>query len=191
MRYPESCWELIVDGRRLHPQFIVRSVWAATLQDCQRECEDVLFNCETIAYGSGSIYLKKFLISAKQFPMLRRQNQLKNTTCDLSDWEAATLSVQPYATDTISAPTFNVYSRYGRYPNEPYDERRCNRVSSSTDASYRPSPTKLQQAGTTLISEDGESSAFNVFMMLFMRRRWPEDRKKKERREKRVPTPKT
>ena len=48
---PESCWELVVDGRRLHPQFIVRSVPAATLQDCFKECEDVLFNCETIAFG--------------------------------------------------------------------------------------------------------------------------------------------
>uniref|UniRef100_A0A0P5D8R1 PAN/APPLE domain-containing protein n=1 Tax=Daphnia magna TaxID=35525 RepID=A0A0P5D8R1_9CRUS len=123
----KACWELIVDGRRLDPQFIVRSVWAATLLDCQRECEDVLFNCETIAYG---------------------KNLLKNTTCDLSDWEAASLSVQPYATDTIVAPTFNVYSRYGRYPNEALDERRCNSFDDpahhDTTPYYRPASTQIE-----------------------------------------------
>ncbi|XP_045028889.1 uncharacterized protein LOC116921299 isoform X2 [Daphnia magna] len=123
----KACWELIVDGRRLDPQFIVRSVWAATLLDCQRECEDVLFNCETIAYG---------------------KNLLKNTTCDLSDWEAASLSVQPYATDTIVAPTFNVYSRYGRYPNEAHDERRCNSFDDpahhDTTPYYRPASTQIE-----------------------------------------------
>jgi hypothetical protein len=72
----------------------------------------------------------------------------------LSDWEAASLSFQPYATDTIVAPTFNVYSRYGRYPNEPQDERSCNQpFNAITDpahddgtAYYRPTPTKLQEA---------------------------------------------
>ncbi|KAK4010732.1 hypothetical protein OUZ56_019864 [Daphnia magna] len=137
----EACWELIVDGRRLDPQFIVRSVWAATLLDCQRECEDVLFNCETIAYG---------------------KNLLKNTTCDLSDWEAASLSVQPYATDTIVAPTFNVYSRYGRYPNEALDERRCNSFDDpahhDTTPYYRPASTQIET-----LSEDGEFSNRKVF----------------------------
>jgi hypothetical protein len=81
----------------------------------------------------------------------------------LSDWEAASLSFQPYATDTIVAPTFNVYSRYGRYPNEPQDERSCNQhlnTNTATDPAhddgtlyYRPTPTKLQEAS---LSEDGE-----------------------------------
>ncbi len=50
---PASCWERVVTGRRLHPQFIIRSVSASSLQDCQHQCEDVLFHCETIAYGSA------------------------------------------------------------------------------------------------------------------------------------------
>ncbi|XP_046459374.1 uncharacterized protein LOC124205873 isoform X2 [Daphnia pulex] len=129
-----SCWTLIIDGRRLDPQFIVRSVWAASLTDCQRECEDVLFNCETIAYGKSA---------------------LRNTTCDLSDWEAASLSFQSYSTDTIVAPSFNVYSRYGRYPNEPQDQQRgCNQhLNADADPAFHGDITPYHYRPTELQAE--------------------------------------
>jgi hypothetical protein len=50
-----SCWQRVVEGRRLHPQFIIRSVSADSLEDCKQQCEQVLFNCELVAYGSAHL----------------------------------------------------------------------------------------------------------------------------------------
>lgn len=53
-----------------------------------------------------------------------RDNRFKggNVTCDLSDWDAASLSLQPSSTDTVATPGFSVYSRYGREPNRVPDD---------------------------------------------------------------------
>lgn len=98
-----------------------------------------------------------------------RENRIKNTTCDLSDWDAATLSFQPFASDTIEATTFTIYSRHGRYPNEPLDERRCTRLkdgsnsnSSASTGNKRPAiqrpvvvPSSIDYQPATSFSEDG------------------------------------
>lgn len=57
------CWARIADGRRLHPQFIVRSVMVENLPECKKQCQDVLFNCHTIVYGSVSrfIFVDEFM----------------------------------------------------------------------------------------------------------------------------------
>jgi hypothetical protein len=89
----------------------------------------------------------------------------------LSDWEAASLSFQSYSTDTIVAPSFNVYSRYGRYPNEPQDQQRgCNHQQlNNADADpafhgditpYHYRPTELQ---AETLSEDGELATGRFF----------------------------
>jgi hypothetical protein len=99
----------------------------------------------------------------------------------LSDWEAASLSFQSYSTDTIVAPSFNVYSRYGRYPNEPQDQRSCNQhLNTNADPAhgditpyYHPTPTESQ---AETLSEDGElqqegfSSFYNPFLTRTRRR---------------------
>jgi len=84
---------------------------------------------------------------------------LRNTSCDLSDWDSNSLSLQTQSADTIISATFSVYSRYGRD-----SERRCNRYSAGADSTNQPTPyyslnsvADRPSAAQTLISEDGKN----------------------------------
>lgn len=86
---------------------------------------------------------------------LRRQNVIKNTTCDLSDWESSSLSLLPLSSDTISASTFSIYSRYGGYVTADDGGRRCNTYNNN-DAEVLPKPSfNNYQQGNHLLSDEG------------------------------------
>ena len=74
------------------------------------------------------------LIEFIAIELVRRGRMLKNNTCQMSDWDAASLSVGAESTDATPATLFSIYGRY--HPGDVSDAaRRCRgRPDDVTDA---------------------------------------------------------
>ena len=101
-----------------------------------------------------------------------RVNRFRNTSCDLSDWEAGHLSVHPQSSDTIESATYVIFSRYEVRAPTPSAAagQRCSGVALPA-APTRPPPTPppaveswppyRPPAYATSVSEDGNLSLVN------------------------------